>query len=114
MDMTEQINDLKSNDALSGFEEYHRRIYEMEMKLKVYSAKCMEAEVYRDMRETLDRSRTNQHNIVIMDVGMLNRLAKNENILPVYEGVVSEERPYRRELADAVLEYIRDIIKNRL
>ena len=113
MDMTEQINDLKSNDALSGFEEYHRRIYEMEMKLKVYSAKCMEAEVYRDMRETLDRSRTNQHNIVIMDVGMLNRLAKNENILPVYEGVVSEERPYRREVANAVLEYIESIIKER-
>ena len=101
-------------DALSDFEEYHRRIYEMETKLKVYSAKCMELEVYRDMRENLDRSRTSQHNIVIMNAGMLNRLAKNKNIPPVYEGTVSEERPYRRELADAVLEYIRDIIKNRL
>ena len=45
---------------------------------------------------------------------MLNRLAEKENIPAVYEGIVSEDRPYRRELADAVLEYIRDIIKNRL
>lgn len=101
-------------NALSDFEEYHRRIYEMETKLKVYHSKSMEPEDYRDMRETLDRSRSSQHNIVIMDVGMLNRFATNSNLPLVYEGVVSEEKPYRRELANAVLEYVEDIIKNRL
>ena len=101
-------------NVLSDFEDYHRRIYEMETKLKVYSPKSMNIEDYRDMRETLDRSRTTQHNVVIMNVGMLNRFAKKENIPLVYEGVVSEERPYRRELADAVLEYVEDIIKNRV
>ncbi len=101
-------------NALSDFEDYHRRIYEMETKLKVYSPKSMSPEDYRDMRETLDRSRTSQHNMVIMDVGMLNRFAEKKNIPLVYEGVVSEERPYRRELANAVLEYVEDIIKNRV
>ncbi len=101
-------------NVLSDFEDYHRRIYEMETKLKVYSPKSMNLEDYRDMRETLDRSRTTQHNVVIMNVGMLNRFTENENIPPIYEGIVSEERPYRRELADAVIEYVEGIIKNRL
>lgn len=101
-------------NALSDFADYHRRIYEMETKLRVYSPKSMNSEDYRDMRETLDRSRTSQHNMVIMDVGMLNRFAEKENIPAIYEGIVSEERPYRRELADAVLDYVESIIKNRL
>ncbi len=100
-------------NALSDFEDYHRSIYEMETKLKVYSSKSMNPEDYRDMRETLDRSRTSQHNMVIMDVGMLNRFAESENIPLIYEGTVSEERPYRRELANAVLVYVEEIIKNR-
>jgi len=100
-------------NALSDFEDYHRRIYEMETKLKVYTPKPMNPEDYRDMRETLDRSRTSQHNMVIMNVGMLNRFAESENIPLIYEGTVSEERPYRRELANAVLAYVEEIIKNR-
>lgn len=119
----EQLITVYSNDkemldmifnALSDFEDYHRRIYEMETKLKVYSPKSMNPDDYRDMRETLDRNRTSQHNMAIMDVGMLNRFAEKANILPIYEGIVSEERPYRRELADAVLDYVESIIKNRL
>lgn len=100
-------------NALGDFEDYHRRIYEMETKLKVYAPKSMNPEDYRDMRETLDRSRTSQHNMVIMNVGMLNRFAESENIPLIYEGTVSEERPYRRELANAVLAYVEEIIKNR-
>lgn len=100
-------------NALSDFEDYHRRIYEMETKLKVYTPKSMNPEDYRDMRETLDRSRSSQHNMVIMNVGMLNRFAESENIPLIYEGIVSEERPYRRELANAVLAYVEEIIKNR-
>lgn len=100
-------------NALSEFEQYHSRIYEMETRLKVYKSKCVSSEDYVDMRETLDKSRTSQHNMVIMNVGMLNRFATKENIPLIYEGVVSEERPYRRELANAVLDYVEDIIKNR-
>ena len=100
--------------TLSDFEEYHQRIFEMETKLKVYTVKSVGAEEYKDMRETLDRSRTNKHNTVIVNVKMLNTLAERENLAPVYDGVVSEERPYRRELADAVLEYVESIIKKRL
>lgn len=100
--------------TLSDFEEYHHRIFEMETKLKVYTINSINAEEYKDMRETLDRSRTNKHNTVIGNVKMLNVLAEREKLSPVYDGVVSEERPYRRELADAVLEYVENIIKKRL
>ena len=71
-------------NVLSDFEDYHRRIYEMETKLKVYSPKSMNLEDYRDMREDLDRSRTSQHNMVIMDVEMLNRFATNSNLPLIY------------------------------
>ena len=100
-------------NCLNDFEEYHRRIFEMETKLVVYSDKTMSREDYIDTRENLDKARTVSHNAVIMDVKMLNRLAEKNNIPLIYEGSVSEEKPYRRELANAVLEYVESIIKNR-
>ncbi len=100
-------------NCLNDFEEYHRRIFEMETKLVVYSDKTMSREDYIDTRENLDKARTVSHNAVIMDVKMLNRLAEKNNIPLIYEGTVSEEKPYRRELANAVLEYVENIIKNR-
>lgn len=46
-------------------------------------------------------------------VNVLNRMAKSQNLPPFYDGVVSEERPYRREVANAVLEYVEETILNR-
>ena len=57
--------------------------------------------------------RTVIHNSVIANVNLLNRLAEKNGLHPVYDGIVSEERPYRREIANAVLDYVESIIKNR-
>lgn len=100
-------------DELETFEEYHSAIYSMEIKLKVKNSKSMNREDYQYMVESLDKKRTMLHNRVLIAVNVLNRMASKENMQPVYDGVVSEERPYRREVANAVLEYVEKVIKER-
>ena len=100
-------------DALNDFEEYHHAIYEMETRIKVYSGDTSDREEYLRLKQTLDTTRTRRHNLVISDVAMLNRIAKNCGLDPVYDDVISEEQPYRRNLANAVLDYVADIITNR-
>ena len=70
-------------------------------------------EEYKDNVSKLDKMRTVNHNSVIANVNLLNRLAEKNGLQPVYDGIVSEERPYRREIANAVLDYVESIIKNR-
>ena len=100
-------------DALNDFEEYHHAIYEMETRIKVYSGDTSDREEYLRLKQTLDTTRTRRHNLVISDVAMLNRIAKNCGLDPVYDDVISEEQPYRRNLANAVLDYVADVITNR-
>ena len=100
-------------DILRGFEEYHTKIVEMELKLKQYSAGKLEREEYQSMVTELDKRRTMQHNSVLTGVNVLNRMAEQCNINPIYSGTVSEERPYRREVANAILDYLQTIIENR-
>ena len=100
-------------DALKTFEEYHLAIYNMETQLRVYSYDSMDTEDYKDLIQELDGKRTRCHNAVLTSVNMLNRIADKEGFPLIYEGIVSEKRPYRREVANAVLEYVEDVIKNR-
>ena len=100
-------------DELETFEEYHSAIYSMETKLKIKSPKSMEREDYQFMVESLDKKRTMLHNRVLIAVNVLNRMAAKEGLEPVYDGIVSEERPYRREVANAVLDYVESVIKSR-
>lgn len=99
--------------SLKSFEEYHLVIYEMELWMKIYSYKSIDKEEYQSKVTEMDRRRTMCHNSVLSSVNILNRLTSKENLSPFYGGVVSEEQPYRREVADAVLEYVENIIKNR-
>lgn len=99
--------------SLKSFEEYHSVIFDMETWMKVFSYKSIDKEEYQSKVTDMDRRRTMCHNSVLSSVNILNRLADKENLPLVYDGVVSEERPYRREVANAVLEYIENIIKNR-
>ncbi len=99
--------------SIKSFEEYHLVICEMELWMKVYSYKSVDKEEYQSKVTEMDRRRTMCHNSVLSSVNILNRLAAKENLPFVYDGVVSEERPYRREVANAVLEYVENVIKNR-
>ena len=99
--------------SLKSFEEYHSVIFDMETWMKVYSYKSVDKEEYKSKVTEMDRRRTMCHNFVLSSVNILNRLATKENLPLVYDGIVSEERPYRREVANAVLEYVENIVKNR-
>ena len=99
--------------ALMLFESYHASIYELEIKKRLYSSGAMEADTYRERIPRLDKTRTYTHNALLTQVNVLNRIAAEGTLPPVYAGIVSEERPYRREVANAVLDFVQQIILNR-
>ena len=109
-------NDVDTLDFIKSFFdsfiEYHHAVYEDQIFPIIFGG-AIDGEDHRDRRSSLDRTRTICHNSVISNVGILNRMAKNAGLMPIYDGIVSEEKPYRREVANAVFEYIESIINNR-
>lgn len=99
--------------AIDNFEDYHRAIYYMETIRRLFSCKAIDPDTYRIETMERDRCRTVNHNAVLAQVNLMNRLASEAGLPPFYEGIVSEERPYRREVANAVLDFVRDVILNR-
>lgn len=100
-------------DALLSIEEYHVAIYEMEIKKAVLAASETDAEAYRTRVEALDRNRTVHHNAMLAQINILNRMASMNGLAPVCNGTVSEEKPYRRQVADAALAFARQVIIDR-
>lgn len=100
-------------DCLKSFEAYHHAIFEMEAWAKVYNYGVLEREEYQDKLITKDRARSACHNAMLSKISMLNRMAERAGVGPVYEGTVSEEMPYRRQVADAVLAFVEDMVSNR-
>lgn len=101
-------------DCLESFESYHKAIYTLEIQRDLFSRGAMDSETYRDLIPHLDQIRSGNHNTVISNVRMLNRLAEQAGLKPFYDDIVSEERPYRTELADAILDLVREIIDSRV
>lgn len=101
------------DDCLLAFSEYAQSIYDMETKLLLKGPRDMERDVWQHFYTQLDETRRSKHNRVIGSIRMLNRLAEKVELPPFYEGIVSEEKPYRRMIADEVLEYVSSVIKER-
>ena len=101
-------------DCLESFESYHKSIYTMELQRRLYLYGAMDSDTYREKIPYLDQVRSANHNSVINNVRILNRLAEQAHLAHFYDGIVSEERPYRTELADAILDFVRDIIDSRI
>lgn len=99
--------------ALLSIEEYHAAIYEMEIKKAVLAASEPDAELYRTRIQALDRNRTVHHNAMLVQINILNRMAATADLPPIYDGTVSEEHPFRRQVADAALDFAQQIILNR-
>ena len=102
------------SDALESFEKYHQAIYSLEIRRKLYAQGAISSETYREVVPELDGIRTRRHNVLLSEVNMLNRLAEQAGLPPVYPGEVSEERPIRTWVADAVLDYVRQVIDDRV
>lgn len=101
-------------DCVRTFSEYHAVIVEMEFWLKAYNYDNMGEGDYQYQKVRLDSARTVRHNAVISHVSALNRMAVAAGLEPIYDGTVSEERPYRRQVADGVLGYIEQLVRDRL
>ena len=99
-------------DALKSFEDYHIAIYSMETRRKLLIG-TVEATSFQAEMMNMDQKRTNCHNAVLANISMLNRMAEMNGLPPVYDGTISREQPYRRQVADAVLGYVREIILER-
>lgn len=100
--------------ALETFEDYHHAIYRLEITRRLFSCNAIDSDTYRSETVDRDRTRTVNHNALLGQVNFLNRLAEEASLPPFYDGIVSEERPYRREVANAVLEFVREVIVNRV
>jgi len=100
--------------ALETFEDYHYAIYRLEITRRLFSCNAIDSDTYRSETVDRDRTRTVNHNALLGQVNFLNRLAEEAGLQPFYDGIVSEERPYRREVANAVLEFVREVIVKRI
>lgn len=99
--------------TLKSFEDYYATVMEDQLLPLVYSGEGIDGEQYRTQRASFEKQRTVAHNALIANENLLNRMAGVAGIEPVYEGVVSENRPYRRIVANAVFDYISYIIDQR-
>lgn len=79
--------------------------------MKIFSNGNVDKDNYKIKIEELDKSRTTYHNALLGNVNVLNRLAEKNTLPPFYDGKVSQDRPYRREVANGVLQYVEKIVK---
>jgi len=101
------------HSAMQSFMDYYVSIYRAEMYGRIYSYKSVDRDVYQNTVMQMDRHRTSNHNTVLSHLSILNRMAGQNGLAPFYDGVVSEERPYRRLAANDVLAFVHEIIKQR-
>lgn len=107
----ETLDFIKS--CIDSFEQYHKAVFDDQMFPLLYANGALDGSEFLCGRMSVDKIRTVHHNAVIANVSILNRLAEQAGLAPVYDGTVSEEQPYRRQIADAVFAYIENIINNR-
>lgn len=97
------------HESLLAFSKYAAAIYQLEVYM-ILNGKDADP----DERESLDKVRTHAHESVIRHIEPLNGFCKKYGIPPVYAGTVSEARPFRVEIADAVLSYVNDVLEKRV
>jgi hypothetical protein len=101
------------SESLNSFVEYQQAIYQQEIYMMMFSHNNQSKEDYQDKVVQLDKSRTACHNAVIASVNAMNRLAEQRGIPTIYDGIISEDSPYRRQVADTVINFINTIISER-
>ena len=100
--------------AFETFESYHQAIYQLEITRRLNACGALDGNGYREQFQAQDATRTRNHNALLAQVNMLNRLADEASLPPFYDGEVSEEKPIRRQVADAILEFVRQVIVERI
>lgn len=99
--------------ALMSFSDYHAAVIAEQIYPVIYGGADVDPDSYRAERAALDKRRTTAHNAMLANVNLLNRMCTAAGIDPVYDGMVSEDRPYRRYVANAIFEYLTHVIDQR-
>ena len=89
-------------DLISSASDYVRRVNVLEIGLMVGKYN-KEGSEYREYIEKLDKLRSSAHNALITNVKIINRLCKNNDLPPIYDGD-EEERIKVAEFAKQVVE----------
>lgn len=89
-------------DLISSASDYVRRVNVLEIGIMVGKYN-KEGDEYREYIEKLDKLRSSAHNSLITNVKIINRLCRNNNLPPIYDGD-EEERIQVAEFAKQVVE----------
>ena len=89
-------------DLISSASDYVRRVNVLEIGLMVGKYN-KEGSEYREYIEKLDKLRSSAHNALITNVKIINRLCRNNNLPPIYDGN-EEARIQVAEFAKQVVE----------
>ena len=100
-------------DCHKSFSDYHQAIFKSESWRRLYNEKNTPTKDYQEKVRAFEDSRTSCHNAVLSYMNALNRMAGSLDIPAIYDGTISEDKPYRRQVADAVLAYVESIIIER-
>jgi len=100
-------------NVLQSFSDYHQAIFKSVSWRRLYNEKNTPTKDYQEKVRAFEDSRTSCHNAVLSYMNALNRMAGSLDIPAIYDGTISEDKPYRRQVADAVLAYVESIILER-
>lgn len=110
----DQPDDLKAVfEALCTFESYHQAVVRETGFHRVFLNSTSGSPENQNQYSQFDRSRTIGHNAVIVYLQMLNQLTELYKVPLFYTGSVSEDYPHRREIGDAILQFLHDLVDSR-
>ena len=95
-------------DLVSSTAEYVKRVNILELGMMV-GKHNKEGEEYREYIHSLDRQRSNAHNALINNLKIVNRIYRNNNMIPIYKG----DEDNRVEIANFAQEIIDELFSTR-
>lgn len=99
---------------LESVEDYHRAIIRESTYYALHAQAAGDQHQFLEAYRQYDQSRSTAHNLMLQYINMLNNLARSYGLPYLYTGEISEKMPYRRQVADAALGLLEEIIRNRI
>lgn len=115
-----QIGSMCRNGIKNMFDSviyYVNIVYNMETRMQIAEFRGIECDKYRAWVSDMDRSRCNAHNAheaVIANVTMLNKMAEELGIEPVFDGDIKDRNAVGDFCGALVFEYFDNRTQNRV
>ncbi len=93
--------------------DYHRAIIRESACYLLFSQAPGDQRPFLDEHQRYDQARTSAHNLLLQNVRILNKLAQLHGLPALYTGEISERQPFRRQVADAALGLLQEMIASR-